>query len=84
MDDTSSNGPLAAVQAWNEKQATEFRRSDVKRSFEEWWALEGCNMQSLPHRDIALLAWFIAALQAEVAARDELRAKVMRIEGGAK
>jgi hypothetical protein len=29
MDDTSSNGPLAAAQAWNEKQANAFRRGEI-------------------------------------------------------
>jgi hypothetical protein len=80
MDDTSSNGPLAAAQAWNEKQAAHFRRS---HGFDAWWG-SGDRFSYWTTREIAHLAWLTASLQAEESARAELQDELARLKGGAK
>jgi hypothetical protein len=90
MDDTSSNGPLAAAQAWNEKQANAFRRGEIRseivqRSFEKWWESEGYLLDcQLSTHEVARLAWLTATLQCEEDARAELQDELARLTGGAK
>jgi hypothetical protein len=101
MDVTdSSNGPLAAAEAWNAAQANAFRRGEirseiVRRSFEEWWEAEGdtlafrklmnCDGDSrAAAKTAAGVAWLTATLQCEEAARAELQGDIARLTGGAK